>query len=136
MSAMADIRAGIVTSLRLVYPDGVQIGAYAVSNPTPPTLQLLAGGVEYHMAMHDGLDHYTLMLQGIVGLSEDGQRLLDTWMDPGATGLQRVVEADQTLGSTVANVIVRTCSPVRSAVVGGIDYLLAEWEIDVYPEGP
>jgi hypothetical protein len=135
MTTLSRIRDGVVANLRTAYPDGVQVGKYALANPSPPTLQILAGGITYHLAMHGGLHSVTLTIQGLAMLSDNGQELLDEWMDVAPGGVKDAVEVDRSLGGSCDDLIVRSVAPVRIAIVGGIDYLLAEWTVEIYPQG-
>lgn len=131
---MADIRAGIVANLRTGYPDGVQVGKYVLSSPTPPTLQIRLGPITYDLAMGRGLDEVTLIVQGLATPTEAGQMLLDEWAASSA-GVKAAIETDRSLGGAVNDCVVRTLADPILATVGGLDVLLAEWSVTVYPQG-
>lgn len=133
--SLDQIRAGIVANLRAAYPTDVQIGKYVMSAPSPPTLQIRHGGVpNYDLAMNRGLDELTLVLQGIAHRDENGQMLIDEWSGS-AGGVKEAVEADKMLGGAVNDLRVTAMAEPFVATVGGMDVLVAEWTITLYPEG-
>ena len=70
--ALADIRAGLVANLRGAYPRNVQVGKYVISTPTPPTLQIRTGPLNYDLAMGRGLDELFMIVQGLASLNDAG----------------------------------------------------------------
>jgi hypothetical protein len=131
--SLAGIRQGLVANLRSGYPDGVQIGKYVITSPTPPTLQIRLGPLNYHQAMNDGLNEFTIIVQGVTSRDDAGQMLIDGWAAVG--GVKAAIESDPTLGGAVGNTVVRSMAEPVVATVGGVDVLLAEWSVTVYPEG-
>jgi hypothetical protein len=131
-SSMSDIRAGLVANLRSAYPDGVQVGKYILSSPNPPTLQLRSGAVNYDLAMGGGLDDFTLIIQGVAQLNEVGQMQIDTWAAR-VGGVKSAAELDKKLGGAVNDLRVTGMAEPVAATVGGMDVLLAEWSVSVYP---
>lgn len=129
------IRGGLVANLRAAYPSNVHIGKYVMSSPQIPCIQIRHGGVpQYDMAMNRGLDELTLIIQGLAHRDEPGQMLIDEW-GGSAGGIKEAVEADRLLGGAVNNLRVTSMSEPLVATVGGIDVLLAEWSVTLYPEG-
>jgi hypothetical protein len=132
--SLDQIRTGLVANLRAAYPTNVQIGKYVMSAPTPPTLQIRHGGIDYDRAMGRGLDELTLVLQGVAHRDETGQMLVDEWAGS-AGGVKEAVEADKLLGGAVNDLRVTAMAEPFVATVGGMDVLVAEWTITLYPEG-
>lgn len=140
----SDIRAGIVANLRTQWPDGVQIGKTILANPTPPTLQVRAGAVDYDQALGRGMDDVTMIVQGIVALNDAGQLQLDAWLDGGAGGVKHAVELDRSaitgigtgaLGGSVDDCQVTNASETVVATIGGREVLLVEWTVTCLPRG-
>ena len=132
MTSMSDIRAGLVANLRSAYPDGVQVGKYILSSPNPPTLQIRQGPVNYDLAMGGGLDDFTIIIQGVAQLNETGQMQIDTWAAR-VGGVKAAAELDKKLGGVVNDLRVTGMAEPVAATVGGMDVLLAEWSVSVYP---
>ena len=134
---VTEIRNGLAANLATI--DGVQISAYALQSPAPPTIQILPGGIDYTITMGPaGFQHYAMTVQAFAafGNGETGQRLLDGLMAmTGATSVNTALESDQTLGGFADQVDVVTCSGVSVATIGGMDVLLIEWTVNVYARG-
>lgn len=134
--SVATIRQGLADALSVI-PE-VQVSPWVLSEPTPPTMQIRSGEVQYDLTMHRGWDQHTMIVQALVPFSSDigGQMLLDAWMAPaGPTSVKEAVEADVTLGGACDQVHVTDCSGTQLATVGGVAMLLAEWTCMVYANG-
>jgi hypothetical protein len=81
MSSIGPLREALAVNLSAI-PD-VQVSAYILANPTPPTLQIVPGGVVYDQAMGRGHDDVTFTVQAIVALTTDvgGQKRLDRFVE-------------------------------------------------------
>ena len=122
-----------------VIPD-VQVNAYALSQPTPPGLQILPPGVQYDQAMHRGLDEWVFIVQGFVAFSTDigSQVLLDQMCAPtGSNSVKAALEADKTLGGVVQSlhVLEQTPGSVVTQTNIGSQMLLVEWRVQVLALG-
>lgn len=134
MSGVVDrVRAGLVANIRSQIRDA-QVGKYVLSAPTPPSIFIRHGGLEYDRAMGRGMDELTMIVAGFVHRDEGGQMRLDEWMDPGPGGLKAAIETDRSLGGSVNDCVVRSVAEPLIATVGAIDGLLAEWTVTVYPQ--
>src|SRR5262249_29888714 len=133
---VSQLRQGIASNLSII-PD-VQISAYALSQPTPPGLQILPPGVQYDRAMHRGLDEWTVIVQGFVSFTSDtgSQVLLDQLCAPnGALSVKAALERDITLAGAVYSVHVLEQSPGSLVSNEGSPMLLVEWKTQVYATG-
>jgi hypothetical protein len=134
---LTEIRNGLATNLATI--DGVQVSAYALQSPAPPTIQILPGGIDYTVTMGlSGFQLYTMTVQAFAAFGNGGagQLFLDGLMAmTGLTSVSTALESDQTLGGFADQVNVQTCSGVSVATIGGMDVLLIEWTVDVYAKG-
>ena len=136
--SLAELRQALATNLASI--ETVQVSPYILSNPTPPTLQLLAGPTNYDLAMSRGLDEVTIIIQGFDSFAdpESAQRTLDKMMAAtGSMSVKTAAESDKTLGGyAITNGLeVTDCSGVSLAQIGGFDVLLAEWTCLIRVEG-
>lgn len=139
-ATMAEIRAGLLANLDAVYGSTVQTSAYMLSNPTPPTIQVMGSdSVEYDQTMARGLDYWHLIVQGFVGAVADvgAQTNLDLWIAPsGVLSVKAAIQADRTLGGKVHDLTVDTCSGYRVYQLdAGGAVLGAEWTVLVLNAG-
>jgi hypothetical protein len=140
MSSLALIRAGLVANLNTLknsYRD-MQISPYVLSNPTPPVIWVkpTQGNVtEYHQAMRNGQETWSLTVQAFVGAGGDksAQILLDELVaTSGAHSVKAAIEADLTLGGATDDLIVRRCISYQEYQrPDGTIALGAEWIVEV-----
>ena len=103
MATITQIREGIAANLRAL--DGFQISAYELTNPTPPTIWVIPGDVNYDRAMHRGLDEIEMLVQALVVLSADigSQVRIDELLAPtGATSHPFAKARCQSFGRAVS----------------------------------
>ena len=139
---LATIRAGLATNLATLStaPDQVQISAYLLGNPTPPCLQVMGPDeITWDLAMHRGLDEWTLIVQGFVGAATDigSQQNLDLWIAPtGTQSVKTALESDATLGGTVQSLTVPNCTGYKIYQLDSTSSVLgAEWTVRVMNTG-
>jgi hypothetical protein len=134
---VAQIREGLAANLAGIA--GVQVSAYMLANPTPPTIHVYPGQIEYDGAMIRGVDRWTMIVQAFVGLVSDigAQVKLDTFIAPsGAGSVKAGLEADRTLGGLVQSLRVTECSGERVYVREGAGPVLgAEWQVQILASG-
>lgn len=137
MSDLASIRKALATALQSI--DNVQVNAYALSQPTPPGLQVIPPGIAYDKAMHRGLDLWTFIVQGFVSFTNDigSQQLLDQLCaTSGANSVKRAIESDRSLGGVVQQATVIEQTPGRMVEqANGNPLLLVEWRVEIYATG-
>jgi hypothetical protein len=146
MASLTDIREALAAALKESLPAGeVQVSAYILANPSPPTVQIFPGETDWHQALQDGLEKRELIVQALVGTptEEGAQRRLDGFL--ASTGefslkaaIEKVAPGDQTvtLGGLVEDVeVVKTKGYQVYKTEGKPPQLGAEWIVDVYVIG-
>lgn len=134
MTDVAALREGLRANLSAIR--GVQVSAYATSQPTPPGVQILPPAVEYDLAMARGLDRWTFIVQAFVSFSTDSgsQKLLDELLAPtGERSVKTALESDKTLGGAADGMQVTGAD--RPALVdraGGGQLMLSEFTVVVH----
>jgi hypothetical protein len=134
---LADIRAGLAANLAAVaLVEDCQISPYMLDNPSPPTLMVVGPDVvDFDLAMHRGLDHWTIVVQGFAGSPVDkGRQLrLDKWLE-GPASVKDAIESDVTLGGIVPGVRVVRIEAYRDYVIDQGKRVLfgAAWFVDVF----
>jgi len=119
-------------------PD-VQVSAYLLSSPTPPAVYVVGPGqVEYHRAMVNGLDNWTMLIQATAGLTTDqgAQIRLDGFIGAtGASSVKAAVESDRTLGGKAQDTVVQSCAGYQLYQTERGVFLGAEWTVLVLASG-
>jgi len=139
-ATLAQIREGLAANLSAI--PNVQVSAYMLSSPTPPTLWVFPEETDFDLTMQRGLDCYHLTIQAYIGAvaDEGSQVLLDTLLDPAsATSVKAAVEADRTLGGAVESLRVTKQTGYRLYQVPNMGHatsmaqiLGCEWTVEVY----
>jgi microcompartment protein CcmL/EutN len=146
VASLTDIREALAAGLKESLPAGeVQVSAYILANPSPPTVQIFPGETDWHQALQDGLEKRELIVQALVGTptEEGAQRRLDGFL--ASTGefslkaaIEKIAPGDQTvtLGGLVEDVeVVKTKGYQVYKTEGKPPQLGAEWIVDVYVIG-
>lgn len=93
---------------------GLQQVAYALAEPTPPTMQIAGvSDIMYDVAMQRGGDQNMVIVQAFVGMGSDiaAQQSLDRLLkSSGPTSVKEAIESDPTLGDTVDDLRVVRCT--------------------------
>lgn len=132
-----EIREALATRLNTIAD--TQVSAYALSNPTPPTLQVVGGEIEYDEtfgASAEGGMH--LKIQGLIGAPGDivvQKRLGDYSDHRGAKSVKATVQADPTLGGVVLHADVISASAEQVYATDRGSYLGREWIVEVTARG-
>lgn len=130
MATLKDIRAGLAANLEAI--QGLQVSAYALSNPTAPCVEIVPADIEYDGAFGRGHDSWTVTVRVFVGMASDvgAQKRLDLHLaSSGADSVKAAVESDATLGGAVDDCRVTTATGYR--VYGAEGRLLgAEWTVE------
>lgn len=111
MADIAAIRAELKARLETMLGNNGQASAYWQTNPTPPTLQVVAvGPVDYDSTFGRGGDLLTATIEGLAGMAADqaAQEQIDDWCDTtGTTSVKAAIETERpaavTLGSLVSS---------------------------------
>jgi hypothetical protein len=135
VATITDIRLGLKANLDVL--TDWQVSAYALSNPTPPAIQILPAEIVYDQAMRRGVDIINLLIQAFVSFTTDigGQKRLDELLAPtGAKSLKTAAESDSTLGNLVADVSITNATGYRVAQGANGPVIVCEWMAQVYAQ--
>lgn len=132
MASLAQIRTAVASACSTV--TGKQASAYLLMNPSAPWIDVYPAQVEYHRAMSNGLDQWTLTVRAGVGLTTDraAQVTLDEMLaESGSASVKAAIESSPTLGGVVEDVFVRSAGGYRIYQTAGGEVLGCEWTVDV-----
>lgn len=146
MTAVKDIRQGLVTNLRTKFPEAdYQISGYTLSAPTPPCfdIEIHTDGIDYDLAAARGLDKWTFLVRGMVPKTSDigSQVTLDNWLESsGGLSVKEALESDGSLGGIVEALQVTHASGPKAIGVAVQSqptnvYHGADWTIEIYAKG-
>ena len=137
MASIRQLREAIAGVLDAI-PD-VQVSAYVKASPTLPCIQIVTGPRVYHGTMQNGIETQTFMVQARAAYNDElaPQMTLDRLMESTAPdGVKAVLEADDTLGGLVDQLVVTEASGIQLQVPasGGLEIII-EWTVEVYGTG-
>lgn len=140
MADITAIRLALATVLESVWGDvqGGQVSAYMRPDPIPPLIQIVPGEIDWHQALQDGCEMYTMNIQALVSETTDlgQQQLLDSLLaSTGEQSIKQAVEADPTLDGLVDDLIVVKTKGYHSYRIGSGEFLGAEWQVHIYASG-
>lgn len=137
MASLKDIRAGITAAIKSAIPQ-ITCTGYLLQNFAPPAVEIEFNGIDYHRAMHDGLQEWEFLVRGLHSsstmLDEQAQRNLDDWVDDADDSIKEALEADRTLGGVVFDCAVAKVGPIKlftPVSAPGTSYYGAEWTLRV-----
>lgn len=137
MADVGAIREGIAANLGAI--KDLQVSAWPLSNPLPPTAQVLAGRTEFDKAFGRGLDQLVFRVQVLVAaLADIGSAVnLDAYLaGSGPRSIKAAVEADKTLGGACQSLRVTEIGDERLFTFGDRPpFLGAEWLVEIQATG-
>lgn len=135
MSVLGDIRAGVKAALASLSVNG---DGYLMSPVVPPCFELdfPEDAYVYDVTYGKQTNEMTFVVRGIVQIGDttEAQRTMDDWIDPGASGVKELLQADTTLGGKVDDLFVERVSGPRRIVTPdkpNATLLAAEWTVRV-----
>jgi hypothetical protein len=107
---LGPIRSAVAAKLAAAFPN-VQVSAYFLPDPTPPTLHIMPDEplATFDAAMVGGDDHWFLMVEALVPytLGSNAEVKLEPFISRGTGGVKAVLEAEATLGGLANWLMVR-----------------------------
>ena len=135
MADIATIREGLARNLERIRD--VQVSAYMLASPVPPSIHIFPATIDYDLGMQRGLDvvHFTIEALVAFGLDVGGQQRLDRLLSPtGLDSVKEAVESDRTLGQMVQDLRVERMSSYRMVTIPNQNdqVLAATWLVRVH----
>lgn len=130
--SIATIRDGLAANVATI--SGLRVAKEIPDNPNPPVAVIMLSNVAYNGAMHNGLVTYNFVITIIVGkvAEREAQRKLDGYISTGAGSLKAAVESDKSLGGSAYDVRVSEMTNVGTVSLGEVNYLAADFAVQVY----
>jgi hypothetical protein len=131
--SIATIRDGLATNLQTI--TGLRATADITDNPTPPIAIVQLNRVEYDNAFNKGLTIYNFVISVVVGRASErtAQDRLNAFATPsGASSIKLAVQSDRTLGGSAYDVRVSEMQNIGAVLLGGENYLAADFAVQVY----
>jgi len=132
-ATVTGIRTGLASTLGSI--KGLRTAAYIPEDPKPPIAVVMAPNISYDLSFARGMDSYSFTVMVIVGRVSDrtAQATLDAFCNPvGAFSVKAAIHSDPTLGGACQNARVTEMTNYGSISIGDVEYLSAEFTVQVY----
>ena len=128
------LRAGLATNLQTIA--GLRVVDTLPDLVNPPMAMIGLTKVNYNQQNQRSMAEYTFQVTVVVGRVSErtAQALLDVLVAPSSGSVKYAIESDRTLGGNAFEVFVPELSAYGAVSINGIDYLSAEFSVQVYAQ--
>lgn len=126
------LRQGLATNLQTI--SGLRVVDTLPDLVNPPMAMIGLTKVNYNQQNQRSMAEYTFQVTVVVGRVSErtAQASLDVLVAPGAGSVKYAIESDRTLGGNAYEVFVPELSAYGAVSINGIDYLSAEFSVQVF----
>jgi hypothetical protein len=126
------LRQGLATNLQTI--SGLRVVDTLPDLVNPPMAMIGLTKVNYNQQNQRSMAEYTFQVTVVVGRVSErtAQASLDVLVAPGSGSIKYAIESDRTLGGNAYEVFVPELSAYGAVSINGIDYLSAEFSVQVY----
>lgn len=130
--AISDLRRGLADNLQTI--KGLRVVETLPDVVNPPMAMLGLDKIMYNRQNNAAMSEYTFKVTVVVGrvVERVAQNSLDLYVSPGAGSIKAAIESDKTLGGNAYDVFISELSAYGAIQVNGIDYLSAEFSVQVF----
>ena len=131
---MSDITAmsqGIANNLATI--SGIRTYPEIPDNPNLPAAIVSLTSIEYDQAFAGGLTNYQFNVTVIISRVTErrAQQRVHDLIQTGAGSVKAAIQSDRTLGGTAFDCVVTEMTNITSVTIGDVDYLSAEFVVQV-----
>ena len=126
------LRAGLAKNLQTI--KGLRVVETLPDLVNPPMAMIGLTKVAYNQQNQRSMAEYTFQVTVVLGRVSErtAQASLDVLVAPGEGSVKYALESDRTLGGNAYEVFVPELSAYGAVSINGIDYLSAEFSVQVY----
>jgi hypothetical protein len=130
--AISDLRRGLAENLQTI--KGLRVVETLPDVINPPMAMIGLDKIVYNRQNNAAMSEYTFKVTVVVGrvVERVAQNSLDVYVAPGAGSIKHALESDKSLGGNAYDVFVPELSAYGAIQVNGIDYLSAEFSVQVF----
>ena len=132
MSSISELRQGLANNLQTI--TGLRVVDTLPDLVNPPMAMIGLTKVAYNQQNQRSMAEYTFQVTVVVGRVSErtAQATLDVLVAPGQGSIKYALESDRTLGGKAYEVFVPELSAYGAVSINGIDYLSAEFSVQVF----
>lgn len=126
------LRAGLAKNLQTI--KGLRVVETLPDLVNPPMAMIGLTKVAYNQQNQRSMAEYTFQVTVVLGRVSErtGQAALDVLVAPGEGSIKYALESDRSLGGAAYEVFVPELSAYGAVSINGIDYLSAEFSVQVF----
>jgi hypothetical protein len=126
------LRAGLAKNLQTI--KGLRVVETLPDLVNPPMAMIGLTKVAYNQQNQRSMAEYTFQVTVVLGRVSErtAQASLDVLVAPGEGSVKYAIESDRTLGGNAYEVFVPELSAYGAVSINGIDYLSAEFSVQVF----
>jgi hypothetical protein len=126
------LRQGLANNLQTI--TGLRVVETLPDLVNPPMAMIGLTKVAYNQQNQRSMAEYTFQVTVVVGRVSErtAQASLDVLVAPGQGSVKYAIESDRTLGGNAYEVFVPELSAYGAVSINGIDYLSAEFSVQVF----
>lgn len=130
--SISQLRQGLATNLQTI--SGLRVVETLPDLVNPPMAMIGLTKVSYNQQNQRSMAEYAFQVTVVVGRVSErtAQALLDVLVAPGSGSIKYALESDRTLGGAAYEVFVPELSAYGAVSINGIDYLSAEFSVQVF----
>jgi hypothetical protein len=130
--AISNLRTGLGNNLKTI--SGLRVVETLPDVVNPPMAMIGLDKITYNRQNNRSMAEYFFKVTVVVGRVSEriAQQALDILVAPGTGSIKSAVESDRTLGGYAFDVFVPELSVYGSVNINGIDYLSAEFSVQVF----
>jgi hypothetical protein len=134
MSSISELRQGLATNLQTI--SGLRVVDTLPDLVNPPMAMIGLTKVNYNQQNQRSMAEYTFQITVVVGRVSErtAQAALDVLVAPGSGSVKYAVESDRTLSGKAYDVFIPELTAYGSVSINGIDYLSAEFSVQVFAQ--
>jgi hypothetical protein len=134
MASISELRQGLATNLQTI--SGLRVVDTLPDLVNPPMAMIGLTKVNYNQQNQRSMAEYTFQVTVVLGRVSErtAQAALDVLVAPGSGSVKYAIESDRSLGGKAYEVFVPELSAYGAVSINGIDYLSAEFSVQVYAQ--
>jgi hypothetical protein len=134
MSSISELRQGLATNLQTI--SGLRVVDTLPDLVNPPMAMIGLTKVSYNQQNQRSMAEYTFQVTVVVGRVSErtAQAALDVLVAPATGSVKYALESDRSLGGKAFDVFVPELSAYGAVSINGIDYLSAEFSVQVFAQ--
>lgn len=130
--AISNLREGLANNLRTI--PGLRVVETLPDVVNPPMALIALDTIGYNKQNQKSMAEYTFKISVVVGRVSErvAQQTLDLLVAPEGNSVKAAIESDRSLGGYAYDVFVPALTAMGAIQINGIDYLSAEFSVQVF----